>query len=136
VSLFVDTSVWSLALRRDREGEDAHVSELRRALEQGQPVISTGLVLQELLQGFAGPKAKEQILNSFSALPLLVPDREDYIAAAMLRNACRRAGVQAGTIDALIAQLCIRHDLPLLSTDADFTHIAQHVPLKVWRPAT
>lgn len=135
VSLFVDTSVWSLALRRDREAESAHVDELRRALEQGQAVITTGLVLQELLQGFAGPKSHKQILDSFSALPLLVPDREDHIAAATLRNRCRRAGVQAGTIDVLIAQLCIRHDLPLLSTDADFEHIAHHAPLKVWRSA-
>jgi len=64
VSLFVDTSVWSLALRRDRQTEIAHVGELRRALEHGQAVITTGLVLQELLQSFAGPKSQEQILNS------------------------------------------------------------------------
>jgi len=50
-----------------------------------------------------------------------------------LRNACRRAGVQIGTIDALLAQLCIRYDLVLLTTDKDFTHAALHCPLRVWR---
>ena len=133
--LFVDTSVWSLALRRDRPSERGPVAALSHALEEGQPVITTGLVLQELLQGFAGPKARQQILSAFSALPLLVPDRDDHIAAATLRNTCRRGGVQAGTIDALIAQLCVRHDLSLLSTDEDFEHIARHTSLKIWRAA-
>jgi predicted nucleic acid-binding protein len=63
---------------------------------------------------------------------LLQPDREDHVAAADLRNTCRRAGVQVGTIDALLAQLCIRHDLTLLSTDNDFRLAAQHCALRVW----
>jgi hypothetical protein len=44
-----------------------------RALEGGETIIGTGLVLQEPLQGFSGPKAREAILNYFSALPLLTP---------------------------------------------------------------
>lgn len=92
----------------------------------------TGLVLQELLQGFSGPKARDQILDRFSSVPLLVPDRNDHIAAAELRNRCRRNGVQIGTIDALLAQLCIRHDLTMLTTDQDFRHVADHSVLQVW----
>ena len=134
MTLFVDTSVWSLALRRDAPEGSVHVAALNHALSDGDPVITTGLVLQELLQGFAGPKSRDQILKHFSALPLLMPDREDHIAAAALRNLCRRAGVQAGTIDALIAQLCIRHGLTLLSTDQDFEHITRHSDLTVWMP--
>ena len=133
MSLFVDTSVWSLALRRDRPPETAKVRLLFRAIESGETLLTTGLVLQELLQGFAGPKARAQILDRFSAVPLLVPDRDDHIAAAALRNVCRRAGVQVGTIDALLAQLCIRHDLTMLSTDEDFKRIAGRSALKLWR---
>lgn len=132
MTLFADTSVWSLALRRDAPVGSVYVTALNHALAQGEHVITTGLVLQELLQGFVGPKSRDQILKYFSPLPLLMPDREDHIAAAALRNACRRAGVQAETIDALIAQLCIRHDLTLLTADEDFTHIARHSPLVVW----
>jgi len=90
-------------------------------------------VLQELLQGFAGPRAQKEIVKRFAALPLLVPDRQDYIDAAAARNTCRRAGVQIGTIDALLVQLCIRHELTLLTTDADFTLAARHCPLRVWK---
>jgi len=65
-------------------------------------------------------------------LPLISPDRQDHIDAADLRNTCRLAGVQLGTIDALLAQLCIRHDLTFLTTDNDFAHAASHFPLRVW----
>lgn len=132
MTLLVDTSVWSLALRRDVEVDEPAVQALEDALAGADIVVTTGLVLQELLQGFAGAKASEQIVERFSALALLQPDREDHIAAASLRNSCRRAGVQLGTVDALIAQLCIRHELVLLSTDQDFVHAAKQCSLKVW----
>jgi predicted nucleic acid-binding protein len=132
VSLFVDTSVWSLALRRDPPASRAEVGMLVRALEGGETLLTTGLVLQELLQGFAGPKSRSEIVDRFSALPLLAPDRDDHIEAAELRNRCRRKGVQIGTIDALLAQLCIRHDLTMLTADDDFTRVAEHSGLKLW----
>jgi predicted nucleic acid-binding protein len=132
LSLFVDISVWSLAFRRDAPSAAPEVRELVRAIEAGEALLTTGLVLQELLQGFSGPRARERILDRFSALPLLVPDRGDHIEAAELRNRCRRSGVQIGTIDALLAQLCIRHDLTMLTTDGDFRHIAGNCALKLW----
>lgn len=132
MTLLVDTSVWSLALRRDVNATEPEVDALKVALAGSDVIVTTGLVLQELLQGFAGPKARTQIIESFASLPLIQPDREDHVAAADLRNTCRKAGVQVGTIDALIAQLCIRHDITLLSTDKDFAHAAQHCRLKLW----
>jgi predicted nucleic acid-binding protein len=134
LNLFVDTSVWSLAFRRDRKPDVPEVGALTRALDGEAAVLATGLVLQELLQGFSGPKARTQLLRLFSAVPLVTPDRQDHVDAAELRNRCRRAGVQVGTIDALLAQLCIRHDLTMLSTDGDFRSIAQRGALKVWAP--
>jgi predicted nucleic acid-binding protein len=129
----VDTSVWSLAFRRDAPPSTAEVRALARAIEAGETLVTTGIVLQELLQGFSGPKARDQILDRFSSLPLLVPDRQDHIDGADLRNRCRRAGVQVDTIDALLAQLCIRHQLTMLSTDSDFTHMARLCALRLWR---
>ena len=132
MSLFVDTSVWSLLLRRDEPRDVRQVHALADALRSGERILSTGLILQELLQGFAAPKARQQIIERFAAFPLLNPDRQDHIAAAELRNRCRKRGVQASTIDLLIAQLCIRHELVLLTTDADFSHIAKHASLTLW----
>lgn len=133
MSLFVDTSVWSLAMRRDAPPASAPVLSLVRALEAGEIVATTGLVLQELLQGFSGPKDRRAILSRFAALPLIVPDRQDHVEAAELRNFCRRRGVQIGTIDALLARLCIRNELTMLTTDEDFRHIARLSALKLWK---
>ena len=60
MSLLVDTSVWSLALRRDTPPDGVEVRALRSALEQGESVVCTGLILQELLQGLAGAKSTIQ----------------------------------------------------------------------------
>ena len=132
MSLLVDTSVWSLAFRRDAEASTQAVEVLRSALEGADQVFTTGLVLQELLQGFAGPKARSQLIERFAALAFLQPDREDHIKAAEVRNTCRRNGVQIGTIDAVLIQLCLRHDLVMLSTDNDFRSASRHVKFRLW----
>lgn len=134
MTLFVDTSVWSLALRRDAVPDIPEVTALKQALETGLPITATGFVLQELLQGFSGPKASDAIIERFRSIPLVTPDRQDHIEAAALRNLCRRSGVQIGTIDALIARLCARHELTLLTTDGDFRQMQRVVKgLRVWR---
>jgi predicted nucleic acid-binding protein len=132
VSLLVDTSVWSLALRRDAEQTAPEVAALRDALLGADQVFTTGLILQELLQGFAGPKARAQLVERLSALAVIQPDRDDHIEAAEVRNSCRRKGVQVGTIDALLIQLCRRHDLVLLTTDEDVQAAAKHVEFRLW----
>lgn len=132
MSLLVDTSVWSLAFRRDNTAVVPEVQALGHALEGADQVFTTGLVLQELLQGFAGPKTRVQLIERFNALGFLQPDRQDHVEAAEVRNACRRHGVQIGTIDALLIQLCLKHDLVMLSADKDFRSAAKHVKFRLW----
>ena len=131
MNILVDTSVWSLALRRDSPVDNPAVLRLKTALQEGESVLTTGLVLQELLQGFNGPKARKRIIETFASLPLITPERRDHIDAADLRVKLRQKGIQAGTIDVLLAQLCLRHRLSLLSVDKDFDHMAKHLPLSV-----
>ena len=68
-----------------------------------------------MLEGFAGARSIEAIIERFAALPLGMPNRRDHIDAVALSNLCRRSGVQLGTIDAMLAQLCVRYDLTLLT---------------------
>lgn len=70
MTLLVDTSVWSLAFRRDATKPSSEVNALKAALAGGDSVVTTGLVLQELLQGFSGPRDRTQIIERFGALPL------------------------------------------------------------------
>lgn len=136
MALLVDTSVWSLAYRRDAPPDIPEVAALHRALTGGDAVATTGIVLLELLRGFVPERAQEIIRSAFEALVYIEPARDDYIAAAGLANACRRAGVQLGSVDASIAQLAIAGNHVLLTTDKDFLAAAEHTDLRVWRPAS
>jgi len=86
MTLLVDTSVWSHSLRRDGQSALPQVGTLRQALQGEEIVVTTGLVLQELLQGFTGPRARRDIIERFAALPLVHPNRQDHVDAADLRD--------------------------------------------------
>jgi predicted nucleic acid-binding protein len=133
VSLLVDTSVWALALRRDAPPDLPEVRALRDALAGGEIVATTGVILQELLQGVVPERARTQITEMFAALDYLTPSREDHVAAAGVRNTLRSAGVQVGTIDALIAHLAIAGGHTLLTTDNDFRAASRHISIQLWR---
>jgi predicted nucleic acid-binding protein len=133
VSLLIDTSVWSLALRRDAPPDVPEVRALRDALAGGEIVATTGIILQELLQGVIPERARTQIIEMFTALEYCPPAREDHVAAAGMRNTLRAAGVQVGTIDALIAHLAIAGGHTLLTTDNDLRAASRHVSLQLWR---
>jgi predicted nucleic acid-binding protein len=134
MTLFVDTSVWSLAFRRDQPTQAPEVAALVAALADREDVVTTGLVLQELLRGFRGPHQQERIVTAFEALPLVIPDRRDHVRASVIGSDCRRKGIQVGTIDVVLAALCLRHELTMLSTDRDFERIAAHHDLELWQP--
>ena len=85
MNILVDTSVWSLALRRDCPPDSQAVLRLKAALEDGENVFTTGLILQELLQGFRGPKARRRIIEDFASLPLIASSAE-FVGAFRLRQ--------------------------------------------------
>ncbi|MFT4135006.1 PIN domain-containing protein [Microbacterium sp.] len=132
--LLVDTSVWSLAYRRDALPDVPEVRALREALGGGDAVVTTGIILLELLRGFVPERAQQTICADLGVLESVEPRWADYEAAAELRNACRRHGVHLGAVDSLLAQLAIAHELTLLTTDRDFVHAAACIPLRVWMP--
>ncbi len=132
MSLLVDTSVWSLALRRDAPPDALEVRALRHALAGGDIVATTGVILQELLQGVVPDRVRGQITETFAALEYLAPSRDDHVAAAGVRNDLHAAGVRVGTIDALIAHLAMVGGHALLTTDKDFHLAADHVDLRLW----
>jgi len=134
MTLLVDTSVWSLSLRRDPP-ELPELHELHRALSGRDLVVTTAIVVQELLQGLVSDAARATVREQMSRLGRIAVELDDHLAAAEAHIECRRRGVQLGTIDALLATLCVRKDLTLLTTDRDFLHAAPHLGLRVWRPS-
>lgn len=127
----VDTSVWSLSLRRAVKSDSKEVQVLERLLKEEEGVYLTGFILQEILQGIKHVEQFQKIKDALSCLPLLIPSADDHIFAAEIFNKCMSKGVIASTIDFLITSLAIRNEFALLTTDKDFSHIARHTDLKL-----
>jgi predicted nucleic acid-binding protein len=129
VNVVVDTSVWSLFLRRkaiiDR---NEHVQKLCFLLEN-ETVFLVGIILQEILDGLKSEKQWNTLIKYSQPFPLVDCTRDDFIDAAKYKNRCRQRGIQAGTFDFLITAVCINHHMPLLTADQDFRHISKHCPL-------
>ncbi len=130
MSLLVDTSVWSLALRRDRPEPGREVATLIAAIESGE-VCLIGAILQEVLQGFPSLERTRRRVDYLAPFPLLALHRGDYVYAAEIRNKCRAKGVAVTTVDAQIAAAAVNHRCRLLTTDRDFQAIARHFPLRL-----
>lgn len=133
MKVLVDTSVWSLALRRRApRGTDAE-HELIELIGEGR-VLMLGAVRQELLSGVRVAEQFKQLrdsLRSFADEPL---EQADYEEAASCFNRCRSKGVQGSNTDFLLCAVALRRNAPILATDADFTGFAKHLQIKLHRP--
>lgn len=131
MKVLVDTSVWSLALRRARPSSNAAVNEFRSLIEEGRVAI-IGVIRQELLSGVRTHEAFERLrdhLRPFEDEPLQTADFE---RAAEHFNACRRRGVQGSNTDFLMCAVAERRNLPVLTTDADFVGFASILPITLY----
>lgn len=92
-----------------------------------------GLVITEILLGLRSEDEADKILRLLDAFgPGPESTRADHVAAARLYRLCRSKGVTIrSTIDCLIAQLCLRDNLALLSRDRDFAGIARFTSLRL-----
>lgn len=128
--MVVDTSVWIDLLNGHAT---ANANLLARALDEGDLILLPGLVLTELLQGLPSEACANQVAELMTGLPMPPElDEQDYIDAAALYRACRAHGATPrSTIDFLIAQTCLRLDLPILAQDRDYEAIAQIAPLRL-----
>ena len=98
MKVLVDTSVWSLALRRKSGSEVAAVGELRRLIVDYR-VTMIGVVRQELLSGIRTPEQYAELRDRLRAFPDLQLRTEDYEVAAHFFNACRSQGIQGSNVD-------------------------------------
>lgn len=129
--IIIDTSVWSLAIRRHTPSRHSEVKVLRRIIDQEEDVFLVGIILQEILQGVRKPEDFKRLKEHLSVFPLLEIAREHYVKAAELKNHLSAKGVQVSTVDALIAATAIVNNCYLFTNDKDFHHIAKHTKLRL-----
>jgi predicted nucleic acid-binding protein len=131
----VDTSVWSVALRRARRIDDAIPRELTDLIQEARVVI-IGAVRQELLSGIKSKAQFEQLREHLRAFPDLELDFVDYEDAAAAYKRCRERGIQGSNTDLLICAVAMRHDLAIFTTDGDFKLLARALRFELHQPRT
>ena len=134
MNILVDTSVWSLALRRKKESLSANekslVAELSEVIREGRARV-IGLVRQELLSGIKTTEQYEKLRIYLRAFPDEVIDTLDYEEAAKAGNHCRAKGVVVSIVDILLCAAAIRRGWAILTTDPDFSNYAKVLPLSI-----
>lgn len=129
--ILVDTSVWSLALRRKRIDSTPQVQGLIKLIGDMR-VQMIGPIRQEILSGIKTEAQfvmlREQ-LNAFPDLPLTA-DVFEY--AAELFNLIRAKGIQGSNTDFLICAVSLRHSMPIFTIDNDFIHFARYIPINLY----
>ena len=128
MKIIVDTSVWSLALRRGDIRSHPCVDELRGLIHDHR-VQMIGPIRQEILSGIRSKSQFHNLrrhLESFPDLPLLT---DDYVEAAGYFNLCRSKEIQASNTDFLICAVSVRSEMPIYTTDKDFESFAEHIPI-------
>jgi predicted nucleic acid-binding protein len=134
MSVLVDTSIWSLALRRrerDLSGRERMlVAELAELVRDGRAKI-IGLIRQELLSGIKTRAQFEKLRETLRAFRDELVDTEDHEAAAVASNDCRAKGVAVSVVDVLICAVARRRDIAIFTTDPDFENYARELALKL-----
>jgi predicted nucleic acid-binding protein len=124
MKVLVDTSVWSVALRRPKNGElsteqQTTVNALADLVRDGRAVL-IGAIRQELLSGIKTQNQFEVLRDSLVAFDDLALPMPVYESAAQAFNTCRASGVQGSNTDFLICAAAMHHQLPIFTLDHDF----------------
>ena len=130
MKVLVDTSVWSLALRRHAPAAQPIVDELRALIDDAR-VAMIGPIRQELLSGLRSTASFERLRDHLRPFEDEVLTTGDYERAAEHVNACRARGVQGSNTDFLICAAAERRRIPIFTTDAAFTRFARLLPIEL-----
>jgi len=121
MKVLVDTSVWSLALRRRASPKlSADDSKLVNALSEAitdARVAMIGPIRQELLSGIKEAAQFEKLKRALQPFRDEAIETADYEEAARLYNLCRSRGVECGPVDILICAVAWRRSWDVLTTD-------------------
>ena len=130
MKVIVDTSIWSLALRRSKVQENKYVEELEELLKEVRAQL-IGPVRQELLNGIKSEKQFRVLKKHLRAFK--DPDIEtvDYELASEYFNTARKNGIQGSNTDFLLCAVSTRLRMPIFTTDKDFLNFQSVLPIEL-----
>ena len=134
--ILFDTSVLSRVFRRNRPGaEERRLQAMFDELMAGDvPLGLPGIVLQEVLSGIRTQRQFADLSAKLRAGFAIGPEGvSEHVEAARLKNVCLGKGLNVSGIDCLIAACALVGGHELFTVDEDFTAIAKHAPLKLFK---
>jgi len=129
MNVVVDTSVWSLALRRNTPNDAIPIINILRDLISDGRVVLLGVIRQEVLSGIRYSEQFIRLRDYLRAFPDLELTSEDYELAAEFFNTCRSKGVQGSNTDFLLCAVAHRRGYSIFTTDKDFENFQLHIPV-------
>jgi predicted nucleic acid-binding protein len=127
--ILVDSSVW-IDFFSSKPGRGG--AELRRMIEESDPIALTGVVVAEVLQGLT--RDATHIEGFLAQWEMLEPEGfETYREAAAIYRTARARGISLTTIDTLIAAIALEHGTSVFTLDQDFLRIVRMTRLTLYR---
>jgi predicted nucleic acid-binding protein len=134
--VLVDTSVWSLALRRRQAdltpAEQQMKIALRELVQDGRAQV-VGPVRQELLSGIRTEESFRKVRDALRAFEEPQLRAQDYEEAARISNLCRSRGVAGSAIDFLICAAAHLRGWEIFTADRDFPRYSKVLPLRLYQ---
>jgi predicted nucleic acid-binding protein len=129
MNVVVDTSIWSLALRRSTPNDAIAIVKILRDLITDGRVVLLGAIRQEVISGVRYTEQFARLRDYLRAFPDLELTSEDYELAAEFFNTCRSNGVQGSNTDFLICAVAHRRGYSIFTTDKDFENFRLYIPV-------
>ncbi len=131
--VLVDTSIWSLAFRKNKlpTGDELLlVKELKELIYELRAEI-IGPIRQELLSGIADQEQFQKLKESLGAFDDLSIRKEEYEMAAELFNLCRKNGIQGAQVDFLICAVAHAYNISIFTNDNDFFQYKKYINISI-----
>lgn len=131
MKVLVDTPVWLYALRTHHKEYQHEIKQLA-SLIGDQRALIIGPIRQEILSGYSDFRKFKRLKEKLAFFENTPIQDSDYELAAEMCNQCRKRGVQGSHIDFLICAVAKRLDVPVFTTDKDFSHYRNIISIKLF----
>jgi predicted nucleic acid-binding protein len=128
----VDTSIWSLALRKkDKTKEDEDLISYFSDIIRDLRLVIIGPIRQEILSGISDLNRFKELRDKISIFEDYQIQTKEYELAAQYYNECRRNGIQGSHIDYLICAVAVSNQMKIFTLDKDFNNYKRIIPIEL-----
>lgn len=128
----VDTSVWSLALRKKEPSKkDTQIIDYFSDIIRDLRLAIIGPIRQEILSGISDMNRYKELRDKISVFEDYQIHTKEYELAASYYNECRKNGIQGSHIDYLICAVAVNNRMKILTLDNDFISFKKIIPIEL-----